>query len=417
MARARKTLPKKPRAKAARRQTRAAESLRTERISAAISGLSAFDLCRATYNEGFWVFSGFRVEIIATMGIKFLCPNGHRLNVKAFLAGKRAVCPKCGEKVLVPTQSDPNASKSKREATSAASASQNAAPGTAIAQPTVPTSAEVSHTQAAPTLAAVAPGAAATDPIAEAPTAVWYLRPPSGGQYGPASADVMRSWMAEGRVSGDSLVWRSDWPDWRSAAATFPQLGGNQAAGGSPLTAPAPAPVPAPSVVSNNPMPSAVAVQPFQYAQPSQPQFTSVVVPQVQLTGPLAPVGVPVGTAIGYSDYAGSSGQTYGDALSRTKRRRQKGADATMIVSGILVALVVILFVILGVVLSQSSETPTAPARQTHKAKTTPHPAKHPLKSQPAEKQPDSNAEDQIDTESQDGQNDAEMQDDAMSDE
>lgn len=36
------------------------------------------------------------------MGIRFLCPNGHRLNVKSFLAGKRAICPQCGAKVLVP---------------------------------------------------------------------------------------------------------------------------------------------------------------------------------------------------------------------------------------------------------------------------------------------------------------------------
>jgi hypothetical protein len=36
------------------------------------------------------------------MGIRFLCPNGHKLNVKSFLAGKRAICPQCGAKVLVP---------------------------------------------------------------------------------------------------------------------------------------------------------------------------------------------------------------------------------------------------------------------------------------------------------------------------
>ncbi len=36
------------------------------------------------------------------MGIRFLCPNGHKLNVKSFLAGKRAICPDCGAKVVVP---------------------------------------------------------------------------------------------------------------------------------------------------------------------------------------------------------------------------------------------------------------------------------------------------------------------------
>jgi hypothetical protein len=36
------------------------------------------------------------------MGIRFLCPSGHKLNVKTFLAGKRAICPECGAKVIVP---------------------------------------------------------------------------------------------------------------------------------------------------------------------------------------------------------------------------------------------------------------------------------------------------------------------------
>ncbi len=38
------------------------------------------------------------------MGIKFFCPNGHKLNVKTFLGGKKAICPKCGAKVLVPME-------------------------------------------------------------------------------------------------------------------------------------------------------------------------------------------------------------------------------------------------------------------------------------------------------------------------
>src|SRR5689334_3664855 len=40
------------------------------------------------------------------MGIRFLCPNGHKLNVKTFLAGKRAICPDCGARVVVPTMPD-----------------------------------------------------------------------------------------------------------------------------------------------------------------------------------------------------------------------------------------------------------------------------------------------------------------------
>jgi hypothetical protein len=68
------------------------------------------------------------------------------------------------------------------------------------------------------------------DPLAEAGDAVWYVRPASGGQFGPASGEVMRSWLGQGRVGADSLVWREGWPDWRQAAKVFPQFGAGQPA-------------------------------------------------------------------------------------------------------------------------------------------------------------------------------------------
>jgi hypothetical protein len=45
------------------------------------------------------------------MGIRFFCPKGHKLNVKEFLAGKKAICPYCGMKVLVPLTSTRTSSK------------------------------------------------------------------------------------------------------------------------------------------------------------------------------------------------------------------------------------------------------------------------------------------------------------------
>lgn len=39
------------------------------------------------------------------MGIRFFCPRGHKLNVKAELAGKVGICPKCGERMLIPLES------------------------------------------------------------------------------------------------------------------------------------------------------------------------------------------------------------------------------------------------------------------------------------------------------------------------
>lgn len=52
----------------------------------------------------------------------------------------------------------------------------------------------------------------------------WYVRPPTGGQFGPATGEVIRSWLEEGRVPVDSLVWREGWRDWKVASAAFPQL-------------------------------------------------------------------------------------------------------------------------------------------------------------------------------------------------
>jgi hypothetical protein len=37
------------------------------------------------------------------MGIRLQCPNGHKVHVKAFLAGKRGVCPQCGTRFDIPT--------------------------------------------------------------------------------------------------------------------------------------------------------------------------------------------------------------------------------------------------------------------------------------------------------------------------
>ncbi len=192
------------------------------------------------------------------MGIKFRCPNGHKLHVKSFLAGKRGICPHCGVKVRIPEASvtadeaddSPESDASieggvgtvvvtapaKSIAETAATtnavtrpAVANAAPvATASAVPATPVSVTPSVTSVpapAATPTPVTPVVAAAPVTAEkAPNAVWYVRPPSGGQFGPARGDVMRKWIGEGRVSADSLVWRDGWADWKTASVVFPSL-------------------------------------------------------------------------------------------------------------------------------------------------------------------------------------------------
>jgi hypothetical protein len=231
------------------------------------------------------------------MGIRFFCPNGHKLNVKAFLAGQKGICPYCGCKVDIPLESVRSPSKQHAQqhpqggATPSAAApsaavvmphsfeepfpmpaqpdeaaphmSEPAAPPASSAgaaappamppKPAAPAPASVpaesaaapvaiplSAAAAAPSHAAPAAPSAPTppavrssgppDPLLESPDAVWYIRPPSGGQFGPAVATVMRTWLQEGRISADSLVWREGWRDWQEAIGVFPQLRGDDLA-------------------------------------------------------------------------------------------------------------------------------------------------------------------------------------------
>jgi hypothetical protein len=213
------------------------------------------------------------------MGIRFKCPNGHKINVKAFLAGKRALCPECGAKVVVPfeSQTAPTLSAMPAPANTATGATTVGANGTAtVKRPAASASVAAPASTAAPVVAAtiapaaplnpapivataapvsahaprpitspsfnanlaaaaeivsapVIPGSPAAppgspDPIAEAPQAVWYVRPRTGGQFGPAPGDIFRQWIAQRRVTADSLVWRDGWTDWRVASEVLPQL-------------------------------------------------------------------------------------------------------------------------------------------------------------------------------------------------
>jgi hypothetical protein len=157
------------------------------------------------------------------MGIRFYCTDcGRRLNIKAFLAGKRGICPHCDARVQIPFESQIPADAPKYRPASAGKAT--------VAQLAVPSSGDTEHEDfeqddieqdiGVPQVSA--------DPIAEVPEAVWYVRPPSGGQYGPARGDVMRRWVDEGRVSSDSMVWREGWADWQTAGPVFPTLGDSQ---------------------------------------------------------------------------------------------------------------------------------------------------------------------------------------------
>ncbi len=249
------------------------------------------------------------------MGIRFLCATcGHKLNVKSFLAGKRGVCPQCGNGLDIPFESQITKSSAIAKPVSVASGVDNARADEAspvrdarststpadlpislpapaarekakkplsrravaptangstdaaaadsgpLAVPMQPAQERQSTQPATPVACPVEAAPvepAPADPIDEAPDAIWYIRPSSGGQYGPARGEIMRKWMGEGRVSADSLVWREGWDDWSTAADVFPSL---RAGITPPVSAPAgPAPF---TAAATSPTSTGAAIRP-----------------------------------------------------------------------------------------------------------------------------------------------------------
>ncbi len=175
------------------------------------------------------------------MGIKFRCQDcDQKLHVKSFLAGKRGICPHCGARVRIPTESQPAPQPVVTAGQTAERAGRPSAPKTTAptrkpaTKPAAPDSSSgaaksrsapaIKNRQSPPAAGNNGTGSQADDPLAAAPDAVWYVRPPSGGQFGPASVEIMRRWLDEGRVSPDSLIWREGWSDWKPAGPVFPFL-------------------------------------------------------------------------------------------------------------------------------------------------------------------------------------------------
>lgn len=164
------------------------------------------------------------------MGIRFACHACQKsLNIKSELAGKRGVCPDCGTRFRIPSD---NAAVSS-PVVDTASSEVNSTGAQAIAR-----SAQVAASNSFSSTGEQKNKQASS--LLNDPTAVWYVRPPSGGQYGPATGDVLRSWIAEARVTPTSLIWRDGWSQWRSASEALAEFGAAPASVVSPLKNPTP---------------------------------------------------------------------------------------------------------------------------------------------------------------------------------
>jgi hypothetical protein len=108
------------------------------------------------------------LRLVLFMGIRFTCPNGHKLHVKSFLAGKRGVCPQCGAKILIPLeeQAPEQAAQAQRLVESTGpieSASASADPFTNAGAPSV--------------VIAIADSTVASPPVSETPVAASRIVP------------------------------------------------------------------------------------------------------------------------------------------------------------------------------------------------------------------------------------------------
>ncbi|MCA9139780.1 MAG: DUF4339 domain-containing protein [Planctomycetales bacterium] len=187
------------------------------------------------------------------MGIRFSCHGCAKpLNIKSELAGRRGVCPDCRVKFRIPLadaefslpleesaasqlserrsqeqQAPENASRRAGQNSTGQSRSSQVGSNQVLSNQGM---ADSGYSGAGPATleldrrASIATSGQEIDLLSGDPTATWYVRPPSGGQYGPATEDVLKSWIAEGRVAKNALLWRDGWAQWREASEALPEI-------------------------------------------------------------------------------------------------------------------------------------------------------------------------------------------------
>ncbi len=155
------------------------------------------------------------------MGIRFYCEHCEkRLNVKSFLAGKKGLCPHCGGRIRIPLESRVEATAKNQSAVkSGVGLGEDRADAEQESDADVEWSA-IPNVDQLPQL----PTVAAAEATAANGGVVWYVSPPGGGQYGPASRETVEEWIAEGRVTAETLVWCDGWDEWEVAARHFVQF-------------------------------------------------------------------------------------------------------------------------------------------------------------------------------------------------
>lgn len=152
------------------------------------------------------------------MGIRFRCHACNEpLHVKFFQAGKRGRCPQCQMRFRVPNEdsefSIPLESSKRESGKVAVSVSEQESPQVEL-QASALATLEPSPVQ---------PQSKQTpQSLTFHSDARWFVRPPSGGVYGPADTSTLINWISQRRVTADSYLWRDGMEIWRIAVEMIP---------------------------------------------------------------------------------------------------------------------------------------------------------------------------------------------------
>ncbi len=200
------------------------------------------------------------------MGIHFVCHLcSYALHVKDFQAGKRGKCPNCNGSFRIPSADasysfalddgpenpsvmrvreafQKESQSKKRSPSKNANLEIKASDSVSITIESTPmgSSAPMGSTESASVSQAERSVITETDPkasensksqlikmpevLASAVDAKWFVRPPSGGQFGPASSALLMNWITESRVTADSFLWREGLAQWQLASLLVPEL-------------------------------------------------------------------------------------------------------------------------------------------------------------------------------------------------
>lgn len=211
------------------------------------------------------------------MGIRFHCHMcNHSLHVKDFLAGKRGKCPNCNGSFRIPkggdgyslsidelAKSDSAIVSAIRPKTPSTPKPPQPEPKAPLPTPAIEATQLPSEKESAATKVSTKPDSASrarskkalpdqkldkhpasvTQPKAVPPSpsapaghralppsfaalqnVQWYVRPPSGGQFGPADTAVLATWIDENRITADSYLWRDGMEQWQLASELLPDV-------------------------------------------------------------------------------------------------------------------------------------------------------------------------------------------------